>query len=432
MSQWDEFNKWAVRSTKLLIKKLARNDCSWADDPKNHQYGPYIPSGLKDSGFFPNLENINKDKPHIFESSVLTIWPATGEIKLSRFAHYSNKGVEMQFTGVPKTEFAGLTPASLLVGGLLRIPEEDVRYWFMIFDSASEEAELLEAAFDIGVDFHFAIFNPSDALSVDKNETDMLIKELSAALKAGTLRSFIASVAKLPPPECLAAQAQMAYLQEQSLDNLDPFLIPNPGDAIMKISRDVEFALYKQVERRHRAADVLRIVTEEADLVTAIVKGFPQLDATFLSASQHRKSRGGLSFEYHIGRMMTDGKIPFEAQKITGGRRPDFILPSLKVLSSPNRGGDEALIISAKTTLRERWKQVALEKFNCSLFLATVDDRVSSDAIDDMQKHGIHMVVPESLKTAKETCYAGKSNVISFKEFFQEEVFTKRLNFWNK
>lgn len=84
------------------------------------------------------------------------------------------------------------------------------------------------------------------------------------------------------------------------------------------------------------------------------------------------------------------------------------------------------MVLSAKTTLRERWKQVAMEKFNCALFLATVDDRVSSAAIDDMNNQGIHLVVPESLKKSKETCYNGKLNVITFREFFDKEISAKR------
>lgn len=70
-----------------------------------------------------------------------------------------------------------------------------------------------------------------------------------------------------------------------------------------------------------------------------------------------------------------------------------------------------------------------MEKFNCALFLATVDDRVSVDAIDDMSNQGIHLVVPESLKKSKETCYKDKANVITFREFFDEEISSKRPSY---
>ena len=148
-----------------------------------------------------------------------------------------------------------------------------------------------------------------------------------------------------------------------------------------------------------------------------------------MSASQHRKSRAGRSFEQHIARLLRDGQINFEEQAVTGGRRPDFVLPSLVVLKSEKRKFEDAMVLSAKTTLRERRKQVAMEKFNCALFLATVDDRVSSAAIDDMSTQGIHLVVPETLKKSKETCYNEKINVITFREFFDDEISSKRPQF---
>lgn len=427
-NQWSDIQEWVGKSHQLLIKKLSRNDCGWADGSENgHQNGVYIPRAIRESDFFPQLKNINQDKPHIFESQFKTLWPAIGEIKLSNLKHYSNKGTEMHFTGVPKGEFSGLTPASLMIGGILREPVDDIHHWFMIVDSASEEVELLEAMFDLGADFHYGLFDPADALKIQKDETEQLVDELSVALKTGSLAAFIVSVSKMPAPETLAAEAQRAFLQQHHLEDLNPYEMSTPGDAIMKISRDIEYSLYKRAERRYRAAEVIRIITSGGtDIVSSVVRGFPDLDATFLSASQHRKSRAGRSFEQHISRLLRDGRIAFEEQAVTGGRRPDFVLPSLVVLKAKKRAFDEAMVLSAKTTLRERWKQVTMEKFNCALFLATVDDRVSSAAIDDMNNQGIHLVVPESLKKSKETCYNGKINVITFREFFDEEISLKR------
>ncbi|MBU0688992.1 MAG: EcoRII [Gammaproteobacteria bacterium] len=430
-NQWSDIQEWIGKSGQLFVKKLSRNDCGWAEGPEHgHQNGVYIPRPIRESNFFPQLKNVNTQKPHIFEAQLETLWPATGEIKTSNLKHYSNKGPEMHFTGVPKDEFSGLTPASLLIGGSLREPIDDVSHWFMVVDSAMEEVELIEAMFDLGADFHYGLFNPADALRIQQDETEQLIEELSFALKTGSLATFIASVSKMPAPEILAAEAQNVFLQQNDLDGLSPYEMEAPGDAIMKISRDIEYSLYKRAERRYRAAEVIRIITGGGeDIVSSVVRGFPDLDATFLSASQHRKSRAGRSFEQHIARLLRDGRIAFEEQAVTGGRRPDFVLPSLVVLNAQDRAFEDAMVLSAKTTLRERWKQVTMEKFKCELFLATVDDRVSSDAIDDMSSHGIHLVVPESLKKSKETCYKDKTNVITFREFFDDEISSKRPSY---
>jgi hypothetical protein len=334
-------------------------------------------------------------------------------------------------TRVPKCEFSNLTPASLLVGGVLKEPKEGkVWYWFVVVDSASDDAEIVETMFELGVDFECEIFNPVKILKAADIESENLIEEINSAIAAGRLLEFITSVSKLPRPEVLAQEAQSLFISANDLNGLNPYDIECPGDAVMRISRDIEFSLYKRAERRHRAADVIRIISEGgADLVRSVVRGFPSLDSSFLSASQHRKTRAGRSFEQHISRLLKDGGVSFQEQYITSGRRPDFVLPDGEALNSLTRSYEGALVLSAKTTLRERWKQVALEKFNCGLFLATVDDRVSSEAIDDMHKRGIFLVVPEALKSSDGTCYQKKGNVLTFREFFDEEISNKRPGF---
>lgn len=424
--QWTDIQNWIGKSSKLFIKKLSRNDCVWADGAKNgHQNGIYIPREIRDANFFPALKQ-RKDKEHIYDRLFQTFWPATGEEMQSSLKHYSNKGSEMHFTRVPKKEFADLTPASLLIGGHLQEAVGTAHYWFVILDSSSDEAELLEARFGLSSDFHFGVFDTIADADASAIEIDKLIEELSAALNSGSLQKFIAYASKLPASEVLAADAQQIFLDKHRLRSLDPYVIPAPGDAIMRISRDIEYTLFKRVELRRRTAEVINIISKNTDLVSSVVRGFRELDAIFLSASQQRKSRAGQSFELHIGRMLRDGHIAHEEQKVISSRRPDFILPTLVMLKLKKRSYDDAAILSAKTTLRERWKQLALEKFNSAIFLATVDDRVSEDAINDMSAQKIHLVVPESLKWSSETCYSKKANVITFRDFFDDEIAKKR------
>lgn len=334
-------------------------------------------------------------------------------------------------TRIPKSEFSDLSPASLLIGGISNDKcESGFVHWFIVVDSVSEEAELIETQFELEVDFQCELFDPKLIHNEEIDESSRLILELGRALQEGLLLEFVNSVSKLPSPEILASRAQAIYLKEHGLESLDPYMMQKPGDAIMKISRDIEFSLYKQAELRHRAADIVRILTSGGeDLVTSVVRGFPGLDASFLSASQHRKSRAGRSFEKHISRMFVDAGVSFSEQFVTGGRRPDFVIPNGKVLNSKKRKFEDAIVLSAKTTLRERWKQLALEKFNCGLFLATVDDRVSSDSIDDMLDNGIFLVVPESLKDSDGTCYKKKSNVLTFRDFFDENLVKSSRHF---
>ncbi|MGH8273651.1 MAG: type II restriction endonuclease [Gammaproteobacteria bacterium] len=426
-NSWPDIQGWIGKSRQIFIKKLARNDCKWADGAQNgHQNGLYIPREIREAGFFPPLENTNPHKPHIVDARFATFWPSTAERKESSLKHYKNKGSEMHFTRVPRSEFTDLTPASWLLGGLIEPPIGAAHYWFMTIDSDSTEAELLESMFALDSGFHFGLFDPRALPNGPLDEAGRLVKELSRALREGTLNQFIMRASIMPSSTEFAALAQEAWLVENHEQTIDPWLVHNPGDVIMRISRDIEYALYKRAEKRFRAAQVLQTLSLHHDLSAAVVRGFPDLAATFMSAAQTRRSRAGKSFENHVARVFEDGHIRYEEQAILDKRRPDFVLPSAAALSPKARNREDAIIVSLKTTLRERWKQVSLERFKGAVFLATVDDRITSSAITDMASQDIHLVVPESLKESRETSYAKQPNVITFREFFDEEIARKR------
>ena len=426
---WWKIQSLTGDSEELFVKKLSRNDTSWADDSGKHQAGFYIPRPIREAGFFPQLEADNPAKPHILHAECFVLWPQTGEVTASHMRHYSNKGPETHFTVLPKALFQGLTPASLLLVGRLARPIAGCHYWIVILDSSTEEAELLETVLDLEAGFHYGRFEPSrfeDASRFARDDTQELIERLQRAITAGTLHELLAEYADIPDPASIATEARNEWLRANGFAALDPWTIPNPGDAIMEISRDIEFRHYKRYELRRRAAELISVLAEEKDLVTAIVTRFPDIDRIFLSASQQRKTRAGRSFEHHIAETFRTGKIRFVEQAVTGGRRPDFVMPDLPVLRSKKRAYDDALVVAAKTTLRERWKQVTSEKLNCDVLLATVDDRVASTSIREMAAAGIRLVVPEALKTSDEAYYKGQPNVMSFREFFDHEILVAR------
>lgn len=426
---WWKIQSLTGDSDELFVKKLSRNDTSWADDSGKHQAGFYIPRPIREAGFFPELQADNPAKPHIFHAECAVLWPQTGEVTASHMRHYSNKGPETHFTVLPRALFQDLTPASLLLAGRLARPMAGCTYWIVVLDSASEEAELLETALDLEAGFHYGRFEPArfeDASRLARDETDELIERLTKAVTTGNLEQLLAEYADIPDPASIAAAARDDWLRTNGFASLDPWAIPNPGDAIMEISRDIEFRHYKRFELRRRAAELVSLLAGPSDLVTSVVKRFPQIDRIFLSASQQRKTRAGRSFEHHIAASMKAGRIRFVEQAVTGGRRPDFVLPDLSTLRNRKRAYGDALVVAAKTTLRERWKQVSSEKLNCDVLLATVDDRVAATSIREMADAGIRLVVPEALKASDEAHYKGQPNVLSFREFFDREIRSAR------
>lgn len=428
---WSLIDDFTRRSDRLFLKKLSRNDASWADDGGGHQYGFYVPRDIRESGFFPVL-TAREDKPHILESLCPSVWPQTGEVKNdSRIKFFSNKRSECHFTRIPAELFKGLSPASWLLGGRLLEAEGNAHHWFIVIDSASLDAELLESRLNIQADFHFELLEPAslkNALRIQADEAAELIAEIDFALRNGSIDSLLARYGSLPSPEELAKQARASFLASSKYESLNPWTISKPGDAIMRISRDIEFSIYRKHELRIRAIEVAKILSTHSNAATAAVQGFPSLDAVFLSASQQRKSRAGKSFESHLATLLRAGGVKYEAQAILGQRRPDFVLPDQATVAlGSGRSYEDAAILSAKTTLRERWKQLTHERFNCAIYLATVDDRVSKEALNELRIAEITLVVPESLKMrTAESFYSEDANVISFRTFFDEELARKR------
>lgn len=240
----------------------------------------------------------------------------------------------------------------------------------------------------------------------------------------------------MPATAKLAELARSEFLTRNGLARLNPFDMEHPGNALREISRQIEWDLFRSLQRREKAAELVWIILGDeprdldfADVIRRLVNSIAEIDGLMLSASQQRKSRAGYSYEHHIEAMLEGGMIPFQKQVvIQSKKRPDFVLPNLSRLNQVN---SDALILSAKTTLRERWKQVEREKGDSDLYLSTVDETVAGSAIEDMGSIGVVLVVPESLVKSDETEYAKYENVITFKHFV-EEVLARKIPQWTQ
>lgn len=425
---------------QILVKKLSNNDRDWARFSNKHQAGVYVPHEQRDSGFFPELEAKDRNDPEadeIREHFFTTIWPQFGnEEKQSRLVHYTSKGQETHLTRLPKDAFAELLPASFLVMGRIE-RDGEFGYECLSIDSASEEAELLAEMLDLDADFLIGVYEPAQLKNNERERVLDFAEQVIAAWLAGQIDIFARDNATMPVTVDLAGMARQAYLEGNGIKQINPFEMAAPGDALREISRSIEWEMFRDFQRRERSVDLIRTILGDEpreitapEIIRALIDQFPAVDALMLSASQQRKSRAGYSYEHHIEAMLAGGDIPFEKQVIIASRkRPDFILPSLAVFQNPDEHDKPGLILSAKTTLRERWKQVEREKGKQELFLTTVDENVAGNAIEDMASFGVYLVIPESLKVSKTSEYEGQKNVLSFKEFC-DEVVAPRLGAW--
>lgn len=426
----------------IFLKKLSLNDWQWTEDPSKHQNGPYILKAERDSGFFPPMgpAPTKSGAQPIFHAYFEISWPALEcpIVTIARLVNWRSKKEETHLTGVSHEAFTGLNPASLLLIAKTGAGA-DAQYSATTVDSSSSGYRYLEDLFDLPPQFCSGIFEPQRVIRTQQEKLVDFIGQALAAFRAGRIDVFASSHLNIPRPRELACLAQDAYKAIHGNADFNPFTMAAPGDAVRDVSRGLEYEIFKSFEIRRRSMELVQLILgNDPDAISVsqvlmnIVTEFPRIDGILLSAAQTRKSRAGASFELHIERLLIDGGIPHEVQAIVDAKkRPDFVLPSFVAYMDPLRDREGALVLSAKTTLRERWKQVHGEIRNCDLFLATVDEGIAENAIQDMARQGIILVVPESLKKSDTTVYKSQSNVISFKAFFESELRSRRLGVWD-
>lgn len=147
-----------------------------------------------------------------------------------------------------------------------------------------------------------------------------------------------------------------------------------------------------------------------------------------LSNTQSRRSRAGKEFEAIIFLLLTGAGIQSNSQGSIGknyfqknnlGKLVDFVIPGV---FEYNADKHNSILVSAKTTLRERWQEVPeeLQRTGSSMmYLATLDDSISDEAIRIMNEANIILV---TLKELKDEIYADKRSVIDFETFLQRCV----------
>jgi len=427
-------------SDKVAIKKLAKNDRAWAWTPKEtKQDGVYMSQELR-QGFFPEDEAVlaREDKPHIRELSIPIHWSQCPQyMREARYVRYTNKGSETHLTHLPKALFAKAGPASYLVMG--RVQEaRSLRLQCILVDSSSTVHAMLDARFDLRPDFQADVFSsPKGAIEIRRevDELQEFIDEAIEAVSTGTLELLLKKNSKLPAAALLSKQAQQIWQQRNPSSALNPMTLSKPGDVVRELVSQIEFDLYRKYEVRTRSARLIELLLGDGkppsvkSLVTRLVRDFSDFYSEMLNAAQQRKVRVGSGFETHIRALLQGGGIPYAEQKVVSSLRPDFVLPSVALYQANSR---DALVLSAKTTLRERWKQVTMESRSCPVFLATLDESVAISSVKKMNEHDVFLVVPEAFKADGTVVdFSKESNVLTFKEFFQEEIGLRRVPKWH-
>ena len=109
-----------------------------------------------------------------------------------------------------------------------------------------------------------------------------------------------------------------------------------------------------------------------------------------------RKSRAGKSLEHHLANIFTRNELLFEEQVITEEKKkPDFVFPNSQCYHNLTFPGELLTVLGAKTTCKDRWRQVLNEADRVDdKYLFTLQQGISSNQLKEMQDYRLHLVVP--------------------------------------
>ena len=274
------------------------------------------------------------------------------------------------------------------VGDLLVLSKiEDKFYEGFILQSESDIEEFL-AALNISI-------NDANGIIPKDNKPELGDQKLISCFE-----KFIATTdVDFPPTIKLAENARNCY---NIAFGLTKTKIKSNPDLHLLNWIDAEFKLFKLFENNRYS----NIIENKFESVEALIK-------TANSILNRRKSRAGKSLEHHLAELFNISDLVFDEQAITeGNKKPDFLFPNTNSYFDPKFQDDKLVVLAAKTTCKDRWRQILNEADRIKTkHLFTLQQGISSNQLTEMWKYDVQLVVP-------------KSNIKTFPPDFRDKIMT--------
>lgn len=192
-------------------------------------------------------------------------------------------------------------------------------------------------------------------------------------------------------------------------DNLNA--IEDPDATLLQWMNDEE-RIFRLLERHIVKTRLAEGFGENGDDVDEFIK-------VSLSIQNRRKSRVGHAFENHIEEILKQNNISFERGVHTEGKqKPDFLFPCRQAYIDPVYPAENLRMLGAKTTCKERWRQILAEADRIEhKHLITLEPSVSTDQTDEMQQKHVQLVVPTAIQATYKP--AQQEWLMSFKTFIE-------------
>lgn len=213
------------------------------------------------------------------------------------------------------------------------------------------------------------------------------------------ISNFLANIQDFPDTDVMSKFAQECW------DFNDMKIKQNP-DGTLEQWLDTEYQVYRAVEEKQFSERIKQPFANMDEFL-----GFS------LSILNRRKSRAGKSLEHHLSTIFTSANLKFEEQVITEDKKkPDFIFPGGKEYHDEYFPVEKLVLLGAKTTLKDRWRQVISEADRIQhKHLFTLQGKISTNQLKEMKDADIHLVLPNSKLGSIPSSFV--NDVIDLKQF---------------
>lgn len=177
---------------------------------------------------------------------------------------------------------------------------------------------------------------------------------------------------------------------------------------------DHEEAMFRRLEHRVMADRLAAGFESDGTVDVDSFIGFS------LSVQNRRKSRMGLALENHLEAVFRDCNLSFTRQALTErGSKVDFLFPSVDRYHDSSWSPDQLIMLAAKATCKDRWRQVLAEAEKVRRkHLITLEPAISASQTAQMQAAALQLVIPrrlhESYNPAQRSWVWSLSDFISF------------------
>ena len=370
MEEWVQ--KVSGSGWKWYVKRLSGND-TLANE--SHQAGPYIPKPVM-FDLFPQMEHAAEINPRVEfkaqidscllpEQSVRLIWynnKSRNESRITGWGGKSSPVLDPDSTGSLCVFAFRLNSAGKV---------EICRAWLCTTIEEEYSLESLVGSVDPGK-WLYGSREKFKALFESEKSADPCIMDSDTILQSWN--------GKFPTG---------AEIIRQVISAIPGVISENPDKRLM-LRRDCEFTLFKSLENHFVLPQIksgFSTIEEFTDFANSILN--------------RRKSRSGKSLELQAREIFLEENLTdFVHDKCSEGKkRPDFIFPSDTAYQDENYPVEKLRILAAKTTCKDRWRQVTREADRVPVkHLLTLQEGVSLNQFEEMTDSGIKLVVPSSLK----------------------------------